>query len=437
MLNYIWLGLLLLAVFIGGVNGTLDEVTKAGIERAEFAVMKLALPLAGIMALWLGLMRLAERAGLVQMLARALRPALRWLFPDVPANHPAMGSMVMNMAANILGLANAATPLGLRAMKDLETLNPRPGTASNAMCTFLAVNTSSIQLLPLTAIGILAVNGSTNPTAIVFPALLATCCSTIAGISAVKWMERWPMYRLKEVPAPKPASRLDSSTAQPAKPTSVERVHAPPLSLWGRVTLFAFLGFFVWMFVRQLTGGEDSSLFIRAAKGASLLAVPFLITFFPLVAALKRVNVYEQFVEGGKEGMDVAIRIIPFLVAILVAAGMFRAAGGIEMITSALQPVLNVVGFPPELVPMCLMRPLSGSGTLGMYGDLVAAEGADSLLAMMGGAIFGSTETTLYVVAVYFGSVAVRRTRHAVPAGLFADGVGMIASVIICRLMFG
>jgi spore maturation protein SpmA len=437
MLNYIWLALLLLAVVLGGLNGSLDQVTQAGLERAEYAVMQLALPLAGIMVLWLGLMRLAERAGMVQALARLLRPLLRRLFPDVPPDHPAMGSMVMNMAANMLGLANAATPLGLRAMRDLERLNPHPGTASNAMCTFLAINTSSIQLLPLTAIGVLAVNGAVQPTAIVGPALLATLCSTIAGISAVKWMERWPLFRLPKAPAsPGPKPSADEPEASPAV-DSLETT-ARPMAVWGWILIVGFVGFFVWLFLREVWGADATGgLFIRAMKAASLLAVPFLVTAFPLVAALKGVKVYEEFVEGGKEGFQVALRIIPFLVAILVAVGMFRAAGGIDLITLGLRPVLDFVGFPSELLPMCLMRPLSGSGTLGMYTDLVEAHGANSLLALMGGAILGSTETTLYVVAVYFGSVAVRRTRHAVPAGLCADGVGMIASVVICRWMFG
>jgi len=199
MLNYIWLGLIVAAVLIGAINGSLESVSKEAFERVEFAVMKLALPLAGIMALWLGIMRLAEKAGLIQILASLLRPVMRRLFPDVPVQHPAMGSMLMNMAANILGLANAATPLGIRAMKDLETLNPRPGIATNAMCTFLAINTSSIQLIPATAVGVLAVNGSSNPSAIVGTAILATICSTIAGITAVKLLEKLPGYRLPPI----------------------------------------------------------------------------------------------------------------------------------------------------------------------------------------------------------------------------------------------
>ncbi|MCU0770519.1 MAG: spore maturation protein [Verrucomicrobia bacterium] len=437
MLNYIWLGLLLLAVVLGGINGSLDQVTQAGLERAEYAVMKLALPLAGIMALWLGLMRLAERAGFVQALAGLLRPLLRRLFPDVPADHPALGSMVMNMAANMLGLANAATPLGLRAMKDLETLNPRPGTASNAMCTFLAINTGSIQLLPLTAIGVLAVHGAVHPTAIVGPALLASFCATVAGISAAKWMERWPLFRLparsdaEQTPAPPDVEPHEVA----AVPGATEPLR--PMPFWGGLIIVGFVGFFVYLFLLQVLAADESRLFVRVVKTASLLAVPFLFTWFPLVAALKGVKVYEEFVEGGKEGFQVALRIIPFLVAILVAVGMFRAAGGIELVTQGLRPILERLRFPAELVPLCLMRPLSGSGTLGLFTDLVKTHGADSLLATMGGTIFGSTETTLYVVAVYFGSVAVHRTRHAVPAGLVADGVGMVASVLICRWMFG
>ncbi len=240
------------------------------------------------------------------------------------------------------------------------------------------------------------------------------------------------MYRLPDVPTAPTAMEEDGAKIDAsAKPLPAET--ARPMPLWGRFVMIGFLGFFVWLLIHQVAQSEDGSPFIRTMEAISLLAIPFLVSLFPLIAALKRVKVYEEFVEGGKEGMAVALRIIPYLVAILVAAGMFRAAGGIDMITTGLRPILDLVGFPPELVPMCLMRPLSGSGTLGMFTDLVEAHGADSVLATMGGAIFGSTETTLYVVAVYFGSVAVRRTRHAVPAGLFADAVGMFASVWICR----
>jgi spore maturation protein SpmA len=452
MLNYIWLGLVLLAVVVGGCTDHLKDVADKSFEMAEFAVMKVSLPLVGIMALWLGIMRLAERAGLVAALARVLRPLMVWLFPDVPHDHPAMGSMLMNMAASILGLGNAATPLGLRAMRDLETLNPRPGTATNAMCTYLAINTSSIQLIPATAIAILAANKSSNPTAIVGTSIMATTCAAIAAVTAAKLLQRLPIYRLPPANAPSPAP-----TPDPAKPAAAnstndkspvkEAAGLAPLQWWGVLVMAAFVLFFLYLFVRLAfpealglavsAGGAGQSTFVRIVDGVSKLSIPFMLSVFPLYAALRHVKVYEEFVDGAREGYDVALRIIPYLVAILVAMGMFRAAGCIELISRALDPVMQAVGFPSALLPMVLMRPLSGSGTLGLFAELVKQYGPDSLISRMGGTIFGSTETTFYVLAVYFGSVAVKRTRYALPAGLIADTVGVIASVIFCRLVFG
>jgi spore maturation protein SpmA/spore maturation protein SpmB len=429
MLNFIWLGLVLLAVLLGGFSGHLQEVTAAAFEACKTAVMTIALPLAGVMALWLGLMRIAEKSGLVNLLATALRPLLRWLFPEVPANHPAMGAIVMNMAANMLGLSNAATPLGLRAMQDLETLNPRPGTATNAMCTFLAINTSSVQLIPATTVAILAAAGSKNPTVIIGTAFFATCCSTIAGILAVKSLERLPMYAL-------PAAEKPVTTRVAEDAVSPDTFEKP--KWWGTLLLGGFAAcflFFAWQFIAS--PGDSRGLLVRTVEAVSYLAIPFLIAFFPLYAALCRVKVYEEFVEGAKEGFQVAIRIIPYLVAIIAAVAMFRAAGGIALITRAIGPALALVDFPTELLPLVLMRPLSGSGANGLFAELVQATGPDSLVAHMGASIMGSTETTFYVIAVYFGSVAVRRTRHAVPAGLIADLAGVIASVIICNLVFG
>ena len=455
MLNYIWLGLVVAAVLIGGYHnltgaptGTLKEMTDKGFEMAKTAV-ELAIALVGIMALWLGLMRLAEKAGLIQTLARGARPVMRWLFPDVPPAHPAMGSMLMNLAANFLGLANAATPLGIRAMKDLEALNPSPGTATNAMCTFLAINTSSIQLLPMTAVAVLVASNSAQPYAIIGTSIIATTFSTIAGITAVKLLEKLPGYRLAKTTAAavstaKPTNTPESNETA-ALPASVDSESAP-LNRFGNGALILFFLFFCALLVaisfpevlkhpvaEELSKQKPA---VRVLNTISLLAVPFLLAFFPLYAALKRVKVYEQFVEGAKEGFQVAVTIIPYLVAILVAVGLFRGAGGIALITDLLRPALNVVGFPADLLPMCLMRPLSGSGTLGMFTELVKEFGPDSLIARTGATIFGSTETTFYVIAVYFGAVNVRRTRHAVPAGLIADAVGIIASIMICRMMF-
>jgi spore maturation protein SpmA len=447
MLNYIWLGLILAAVIIGGINGSLDAVSKEAFDRVEFAVMKLALPLAGIMALWLGVMRLAEKAGLIRVLAHVLSPAMRRLFSDVPPDHPAMGSMLMNMAANMLGLNNAATPLGLRAMKDLETLNPRPGTATNAMCTFLAINTSSVQLIPATAVGVLAVAGSSNPTAIIGTAIMATTCSTVAGVVAVKLLEKLPGYRLPPL-TDEEAEKVAATVQVSAR--SEESDSTPslaPLTWAGKLALICFAGVFVWAFLRVgfpevlgLTASAElakDNAFVRAVNGLSVISIPLLISFFPFYAALRKLKVYEEFVEGAKEGFQVSVMIMPYLVAMLVAIGMFRAAGGIEMLTRLCKPALDLVGFPTELLPMSLVRPLSGSGTLGLFTDLVKQFGPDSLIARTAGTIYGSTETTFYVIAVYFGSVNVRRTRHALPAGLIADAAGIVASIIICRMMFG
>jgi len=438
MLNYIWLALILFAVLVGGWQGRLEALGKEAIERATYAVVNLALPLAGVMTLWLGVMRLAERAGLVQELARRLRPLLRFLFPDVPPEHPAMGAMVMNMSANMLGLGNAATPLGLRAMKLLDSLNPRPGTATNAMCTFLAINTSSIQLIPITAIAVLAAGGAQSPTAIVGTALVASFTAAACAITAVKLLQRAPMFRLPPVADEPGVTKAEAE--MPAEPLLAEPA---PMTSQAKAILAAFLLFFAFVFVRmtfpQWFGGAaaDEYVFVSAVKAVSVMAIPFLLSVIPLIAALRRVKVYEEFVDGAKEGFQVAVKIMPYLVAILVAVGMFRAAGGIEMLAQVLGPALGAIGFPTELLPMAFMRPLSGSGSLGVLTDIAAVHGADSFLARTAGTIFGSSETTFYVLAVYFGSVGVVRPRHALPAGLVADAVGITMSVIVCRIMFG
>ena len=455
MLNYIWLGLMLCAVLLGGWNGQLKEVADKALEMADTAVVKISFALIGVMALWLGIMRLAERAGLVALLARALRPLMRRIFPEVPPEHPAMGSMLMNIAANMLGLGNAATPLGLRAMKDLETLNPRPGTATNAMCTFLAINTSGIQLIPVTAIAILAANKSTNPTAIVGTSIICTACAAVSGVLMAKFLSKLPMFRLaamEKAESGKAESGNNQSlltsaaTSEKEKPAVKEAATLQSMKWWGSAIIAAFLLFFVFLFLRMIfpetfgrqisadTAGQN--LFIRIVGAVSLLSIPFLLAAIPLFAALRRVKVYEEFVDGAKEGFDVAIRIIPYLVAMLVAVGMFRAAGGIDMLSRALAPVMNALGFPTDLLPMVLVRPLSGSGSLGFFTELVKQFGPDSLIARMAGTIYGSTETTFYVLAVYFGSVAVKRTRHALLAGLTADLVSVIMAVIVCRIVF-
>jgi spore maturation protein SpmA len=458
VLNYIWLALVLLAVAIGGWNDRLKDVTGGALDGAKTAVT-IALGLIGIMALWLGLMRLAERAGLVQRIAYGLRPLLLRLFPEVPPDHPAMGSMLMNMAANMLGLGNAATPLGLRAMRDLESLNPRPGVASNAMCTFLAINTSSVQLIPATAIAILAAAGSDRPTVIVGTAFFATLCAATVAVVSAKFFERLPIFRPvasgeskekreRTVRAGPALQRDVPTTAQSSDKFAFddESLGQPPLARpapWGMIAL-ALLGvFFAMLFLRmvmpdlfRLPMPTDAALqnpFARMVNALSILAIPFLLSFFPIYAAARGIKVYDEFVEGAKEAFNVILRIIPFLVTMLVAIGMFKGAGGIDLLTKLLSPILTPLHFPTDLVPLALMRPLSGSATLALLTDVVHRFGPDNIISLMAATIYGSTETTFYVVAVYFGSVGIKQTRHAIPAGLLADLTGVIASVIICR----
>jgi spore maturation protein SpmB len=381
-----------------------------------------------------------------------------------------MGSMLMNMAANMLGLGNAATPLGLRAMRDLETLNPRPGVATNAMCTFLAINTSSVQLVPTTAIAILAAAGSSRPTAIVGTALFATlCAATVAIISArtfeklsifqprgesIKRRDRSPGHGvgLSEFAGGSPSGRAVPSTQGAVKPStdhlafddaSLAQPPSPRPAWWGPIALVLLGVFFVMIFLRMVVPGvfriqltddiANQNLFARVVNALSILAIPFLLSFFPIYAAACGLKVYDEFVDGAKEAFNVILKIIPFLVTMLVAIGMFKGAGGIDLLTQSLSPILTPLHFPTELVPLALMRPLSGSATLALLADIVHRFGPENIIALMAATIYGSTETTFYVATVYFGSVGIKQTRHAIPAGLLADLTGVIASVIICR----
>ena len=440
MLNHIWLALILVSVGLGAWNGHLPDVTTGALNGAKSAVVDVILPLVGTLAVWMGVMRLAERSGLVDVLARALRPVMRFLFPEVPPDHPAMGSMVLNIAANMLGLGNAATPMGLRAMGHLERLNPQPGTATNAMCTFLAINTSSVQLIPATVVALLAAKGAREPTAIVGTALFATSCACVVGVASARLLQKLPLFAVR----PAAPRQDDNQVASPAEAAVEIAPTPPPMSAWGPSVLALFGAFTLAVFVHEAffrfdgTGVSDSSgAFLRIISTVSLMAIPLMLAFFPLYAALRSLKVYAEFVEGATEGVQVALKIVPFLVSMLMAIGMFRGSGGLRMLTEGLRPLLGRVGFPADLLPLVLMRPLSGGGTQGIFVDLLNHFSPDSLIVRTAGTIFGSTETTFYVLAVYFGSVAVRRTRHAVAAGLLADATGVIVSIIICRLMFG
>jgi spore maturation protein SpmA len=483
MLNWIWLAMMVIAVVFGGFGGRLDVVTEGAFAQARSAVMDIALPFIGMWAIWLGMMRLAERAGLVQALSRALRPILRWLFPDVPADHPAMGAMVLSMSANMLGLSNAATPLGLRAMAHLNRLNPRPGVASNAMITFLTICTASIQLLPTTAISVLALAGikkgiKSDATAIIGPALIATAAAMCVGIFLARSLARLRIFD--------PVENLDPAAEQtgPAREEAIaiETIQPEPLTSRGKILLALFFAAFGAMFytlvcpdvvnhalrsVREsfpaaFDGTLEQNLpasfgggtwtfgdawpelaqdgfkqhSLRILRAISLLAIPLMLSFFPLYAALRGVKVYEQFCDGAKESFPTAQRVIPYLVAMLVAMRMLRESGALDVMVGSLKPILTTVGFPPELLPLALMRPLSGSASLGMMTELVEHHGPTSLIGRMAATLYGSTETTFYVIAVYFGSVGVRQTRHAVIAGLSADITATIVTVMVCNWMF-
>jgi spore maturation protein SpmA/spore maturation protein SpmB len=455
MLNYIWLGLIGCALLLGGFSGHIDVVGTAAIDSAKKAV-ELAGGLIGVVTLWLGLMRLAEKAGLVHRMGLALKPILRWLFPEVPADHPAMGAIVLNVAANILGLNNAATPLGLRAMQELQSLNRRPGIATNAMCMLLAINTSSITLIPVTVIGLLAFAHGKNPTAIIGTSLVATAIAHAAAILTCKLLERSPFYRLPPLDpgaAADPALEEISSTSATAnqgrqiQEQAVATDAALPWVPGSRWILAGTAGLFLAMLcmtafpemIGRVAAPESAHQFflLRLVNAISELAIPWLVLFFPLYAALRRIPVYEEFVEGGKEGFHVILRILPYIVGMLVATGMFSAAGGMKLIADWTRPVTSLIGFPSELVPLALLRPFSGSASLPLLQDVINRFGPDSFLALTAGTMYGCSETTFYVIAVYFGSVGIRKTRHAIPAGLVADFIGPVASVLICRAVFG
>ena len=453
MLNYIWLGLIGVAVVMGGFRGNIGEVGDAAIERATYAVLPIAVTLLAMMTLWLGLMRLAEKAGLISRLGLALKPILVWLFPEVPPNHPAMGAIVMNVAANILGLNNSATPLGLRAMNELQSLNKNPGTATNAMCMLLAINTSSITLIPVTVIAFLTAAHGKDPTVVIGTSLAATAVAHAFAIGSCKLLEktRWSRRQLEEgTISSTPIKTTDTKGAREGQTVEEQAGRADVSLPWApgsRWILAATAGVFLAMVVafaypeligRLPTPEVSGHAFpLRLVHALSVLLLPWIIFFLPLYAALRRLPVYEEFVEGGKEGFQIFLRILPYVVGMLAAVGMFSAAGGMDLITWILSPVTNFFHFPPELVPLAVIRPFSPAAAQGLLLDLIKNHGPDSFLALTAGTLYGCSETTFYVIAVYFGSVGIRKTRHAIPAGLVADFIGPVASVIICRAVFG
>jgi spore maturation protein SpmA/spore maturation protein SpmB len=457
MLNYIWLGMVVISVAVALLTGTLETVGAGILERAKVAVMEIMLPMAGMITLWMGIMRLVEVSGLIRVIARALGPVMQFLFPDVPKGHPALGSIAMNMGANMLGAGNAATPMGLRAMEQLNQLNPNPGVASNAMVMLLALNTSAITLIPTSTIALLQARGAAQPTDVIAPSILASLCGTVCAVLICRTLQFFPAFRVVPLPVDQQPEVV------PVKEVPVLEIQAVKgwrrWVLWGAV--LGFLGTMIWyvMNPQQVVDGQygfyqkvlgknpdgvawftsvPAEWHMRLIKFVSATAIPGAIGFFVLYAALAGVKVFEQLVEGAKDGMGVVFRVIPYVVAMLVAIGMFTQSGALRvlevLVTKVLSlPLISSLGFPVEVLPLVIVRPLSGGASTAVLGNIAGTYGADSLITKIAATMNGSTETTLYVAAVYFGAVGVRRMRHGVPTGLLADGMAMIFSVIFCR----
>lgn len=409
MLNKIWGAFFIVAFLTAfgrwialGEASVWADMVAAAFTMAETG-FEIAIGLTGVMCLWLGIMKLGERGGAVDLMARLFAPLLRRLFPGIPEGHPAKGAIVMNMAANMLGLDNAATPLGLKAMKELQTLNPEPETATDDQILFLVINTSAVTLIPITIFVYRSQLGAADPTDVFIPLLVATFCSTMVGLIVTAAIQK--------------------------------------LRLWQPVVLAYLVGFtaiiaaVVWYF---------ASLPREVMEAQTALVSNFVIfgviIAFLVMALWKKEPVYETFVEGAKEGFTVAITIIPFLIAMLVAIGILRASGALDIFLDAVRNLVAFAGLDTRWVdgmPTALMRPLSGSGARGMMIETMEAMGADSFAGRLVSIIQGSTETTFYVLAVYFGSVGIRRTRHAVGAGLAADAAGIIGAIFVTYLFFG
>ncbi|RLA21986.1 MAG: hypothetical protein DRQ62_08645 [Gammaproteobacteria bacterium] len=408
MLNIIWIFFFISAfitalfklVFLG------DQTIFTEIMAALFAMSKTAfeisLGLTGILALWLGIMRIGERSGFIDILTRGLTPLFQKLMPEIPAHHPALGAMVMNISANALGLDNAATPLGIKAMQELQTLNPQKDTASNAQILFLVINTSAVTLFPITIFTYRAQLGATHPTDVFIPILLATYMSTLCGLLAVAWVQKLNL--------------LDKTI----------------LSYLGGFTLLVLGTIF---YFSQLNQAE---MLFQSALISNLILFTLIIVFIAS-AAYKRIDAYQAFIEGAQEGFQTAIGIIPYLVAMLVAIGVFRASGALDLLMNALRYGIGQANLDPRFIdamPTALMKPFSGSGARAMMVDTMQTYGADSFAGRLSSIVQGSTETTFYVLAVYFGSVGIKNIRHALACGIIADFAGIIAAIFIAYWFF-
>ena len=434
MLNGLFVFVALAAVLFAAATSQMQPLTDAIITSARDAV-DLAIGLIGIMAFFLGLMRVASDAGLMASVSRAVSPVMRLLFPSIPAGSPAMSAMVLNISANMLGLGNAATPFGIKAIEELNKYNSRTGTATNAMVLFLAINTAGLAILPSGMIGIRAALGSADASGIFFPTWFASASATLVGVTAALLLARLPRYRATEPPplaaqaTPAETNRVDATatTALPPAPSPTRRLLG--WAFW--------IGFLILAAVDFVARSRTETVLDVLRDMASFWILPALVATFILYGWIRHVRVYESLLEGAKEGFQVALRIIPYLVAILVVVGMFRASGGLDLLIDLIAPVTALIGMPAEALPMAILRPLTGSGAMGVATEAMTTHGPDSLIGYMVSTYQGSTETTFYVLAVYFGAVGVKETRHVIPACLMADVAGILAATFIVNLMFG
>lgn len=409
VLNYIWIAFFLIAfvvalarlIFLGDI-AVFPELMNSTFDSSKSA-FEISIGLTGMLALWLGLMKIAERAGLINVLARVLSPVFTKLFPDIPKRHPAMGSIFMNIASNMLGLDNAATPLGLKAMQELQTLNPKKDTATNPMIMFLVLNTSGLTIIPVSILSYRAQQGAVQPTDVFLPILIATFVATLGGVIITSIYQKINLF------------------------------NRTLLLTLGGISLF--MASVVWTFSRMTPAMVNT-----VSTSVTAVLLMSIIVGFMIAGMRKKINVYDAFVEGAKEGFTTAVRIIPYLVAFLVAIGVFRASGAMDAVVGSVRWGVDLLGLNSNWVdalPTALMKPLSGSGSRGMMLDTMTHFGADSFVGRLSCMFQGSTDTTFYILAVYFGSVSIRYTRHAVICGLMADLVGTIAAILIADLFFG
>lgn len=409
VLNYIWIAFFVIAFFFGlvelcfmGNTEVFTNMVQATFDSSKTA-FETSLGLTGVLALWLGIMKIGERAGAVNVLARVLSPVFTKLFPDIPKNHPVMGSIFMNIASNMLGLDNAATPTGLKAMQQMQELNTRKDTATNPMIMFLVLNTSGLTIIPTTILAFRAAKGAAMPTDVFIPILIATTVATLAGIIITALWQKINLFQ--------------------------------PLLLLTLGGLIASVGVIVWGFGQM----DKDTMALVTNVTANVILLGIIVTFIAM-GAFKKINVYDAFIKGAKDGFHTAVRIIPYLVAILVAVAVFRASGAMDMLVEGIAWCVRACGLDDQFVgalPTAFMKPLSGSGARGLMLEAMDNYGADSFIGRLSCIFQGSTDTTFYVLAVYFGSISVKNTRHAVSCGLLADLAGVIAAIAIAYVFFG